>query len=265
MTGVDVSVDVSVVVTAHAETFVAGPTMRSADRAVAAARAAGRSIETIVCLDAATAATEAYFAQPRFEQWRRVSVTEGDLGGARNAVLPHTTGRYLAFLDADDLFGVNWLVDGLDRAERAAARGERVILHPEVNVFFDGQRSVLVNLDQDAPLFTPQLMYFRNYYDALCLAPREAYEQVPYRRIDPSRGIGFEDWQWAIETMAAGWVHRVARDTVIFKRRRDRSLLSTSRGAVPRFLEPMAIDSVADLAAPRQETSSNPHQGDPVR
>jgi len=33
-------------------------------------------------------------------------------------------------------------------------------------------------------------------------------------------GYAFEDWQWNNETLEAGYVHRVVRDTVHFKRRR---------------------------------------------
>ena len=39
---------------------------------------------------------------------------EGDLGRVRNALVPRATGRYIAFLDADDLFSENWLAEGLD-------------------------------------------------------------------------------------------------------------------------------------------------------
>ena len=65
------TVDLALVVTAHDETAVSGPTMRSADRAVAAARDAGLSVQTILALDAATEATTAYFGQACFDHWER--------------------------------------------------------------------------------------------------------------------------------------------------------------------------------------------------
>ncbi|UMG93044.1 glycosyltransferase family A protein [Nocardioides sp. TF02-7] len=242
-------VDLSLVVTAHDETAVCGPTMRSADAAVAAARDAGHRVQTVVVLDAATAATTAYFDQPRFAHWERWAMAEGDLGRVRNAVVPRLAGRNVAFLDADDLFSENWLVDGLAVLADAEAAGERVIAHPELNVVFDGQHDVLVNLDQGSPLFDPHLFYVRNTYDSLCLAPRAAHLEVPYVHRDIPRGLSYQDWQFSVETMNRGWRHVVVPDTIIFKRRRDTSLVveSNTRKAIVRALPALAIDRVRDL------------------
>jgi glycosyltransferase involved in cell wall biosynthesis len=241
--------DLTLGVTAHNETAVCGPTMRSADLAVAAARDAGYTVQTIVALDKASDATRAYFHQPRFDHWDRRAFDEGDLGRVRNAVLPQTDGRYVAFLDADDLFSENWLAEGVAELERRAGRSEKAIMHPELNVIFDAEQSVLVNVDQDSPLFTPHQLYVRNTYDALCIAPREAFLEVPYRPNDIARGLAFEDWTWGIEAMGRGWRHAVVPDTIIFKRRRDSSLVtaSSSRRSVVRALPEMAIDRVRDL------------------
>jgi hypothetical protein len=81
------------------------------------------------------------------------------------------------------------------------------------------------------------------------MAPREAHLQVPYVHRDISNGLSFQDWQWGIETMAAGWEHVAVKDTIIFKRRRDASLVTESLGrrAIVRGLEAMAIDRVAGI------------------
>lgn len=241
--------DVTVVVTAHDESAVCGPTMRSAEAAIAAARASGLVVEQIVSLDAPAETTRRYFHQPRFDAWQRREYDVRDLGKVRNAVLPDTAGRHVAFLDADDLYSENWLVAGVAALDAAAERGERIIAHPELNVIFDATSTVLVNLDQDDPLFTPHYLYVRNFYDALCLAPREAYLEVPYRLNDLANGLAFEDWTFAVESMTAGWKHVVVPDTIIFKRRRDNSLVtaSSSRKSVIRALPGMAIDRITDL------------------
>ncbi|TYL51607.1 glycosyltransferase family 2 protein [Nocardioides sp. BGMRC 2183] len=243
------STDLTLVVTVHDETAVCGPTMQSAEAAIAAARAAGLDVQQIVALDRATDATRAYFQQTRFDQWDRRSFDVGDLGKVRNAVLPQTDGRYVAFLDADDLFSENWLASGVAYLQDREARSETAIAHPELNVIFDAEQSVLVNIDQDSPLFTPHQLYLRNPYDALCIAAREAFLDVPYRPNDIAAGLAFEDWTWGIETMSRGWRHVVVPDTIIFKRRRDSSLVtaSSARRAVVRSLPEMAIDRVRDL------------------
>jgi hypothetical protein len=82
------------------------------------------------------------------------------------------------------------------------------------------------------------------------MAPREAHMEWPYTPRDVPNGLSFQDFQFTIETLAAGWRHLVVPDTIIFKRRRDFSLVteSTGRKSVVRSLPAMAIDRVRDLA-----------------
>jgi hypothetical protein len=206
--------DLTLIVTAHSETLVSGPTMASADFAVAAARDAGYTVQTIIALDRATEATAEYFHQADFDHWERWEMDEGDL-----------------------------------------ERGQRAIAHPEVIATFDGAVGIHQNVDQRSPLFTPYFLYMRNAYDSLCLTPREAHLAVPYVHRDIERGLSWQDWQFAIETMSRGWEHVVVPDTAIFKRRRDFSLMveSAGRKSLLRSLPEMAIDRVRDLANLRSD------------
>jgi glycosyltransferase involved in cell wall biosynthesis len=253
--------DLTLVVTVHSETLVAGPTMASADLAVAAARAAGYTVQTVIALDNATPATTEYFAQADFDHWERWVMQEGDLGRVRNALAPRTDGRYIAYLDADDMYSENWLAKGLAVADAAREHGEQVIAHPEVIITFDGAVGMHQNVDQSSPLFTPYFLYVRNCYDSLCLTPREAHLTVPYVHRDIPNGLSWQDWQFAIETMSRGWRHVLVTDTIIFKRRRDFSLMveSAGRRALVRSLPEMAIDRVRDLTRP-----GKPDDGDSV-
>lgn len=245
--------DLTVVVTAHNETVVCGPTMKAADDAIESARDRGFTVQPVITFDKATEATRAYLGQGRFDHWERWEMHEGDLGRVRNALLPRTEGRFIAFLDADDLFSENWLADGVAVLDEAEQAGRRLIAHPELNVLFDGANSVLVNIDQDSPLFTPYYTYFRNYHDSLCLTPRQAHLDIPYVSRDIPNGLSFQDWQFSIETMAAGWEHVVVPDTIIFKRRRDFSLVveSSNRKSIVRKLPHLAIDRVGGLGRVR--------------
>lgn len=244
--------DLTLVVTAHNETLVCGPTMASADRAVEVAREAGWTVQTVIALDRASEATTEYFHQPDFDHWERWTMDQGDLGRVRNEIVPRTVGRYVAFLDADDLFSENWLAKGVADLEAARARGERAIAHPEVIITFDGGVGIHQNVEQASPLFTPYFLYMRNLYDSLCMTPREAHLEIPYVHRDIPNGLSWQDWQFAIETMSRGWQHILARDTIIFKRRRDFSLMieSAGRKSLLRSLPEMAIDRIGDLARP---------------
>lgn len=241
--------DLSVGLTAHRETFVAGPTMRSAEAAVAHARAAGFTVECLIGLDTAHPDTVAFFSQPAFAEWRRSEVSFRDQGLTRNALAQVATGRFLAFLDADDLFSENWLTNACRILQAAEAAGRDVIVHPEMHWQFDAIQNVNVCPAQDDPFFSPYVMSTANYYDALCVAPRRAWIDHPWPSRDIDNGFAFEDYQWFVEMTAMGWRHDVARDTIMFKRRRDDSQHVTARGrsALVRPVEPLAIDQVGKM------------------
>ena len=242
--------DITLAMTVHAETFLAGPTMHSAQAAIAAAEAAGHRVERLIGLDTATDAARAYFGQPAFDDWTKIEVSCRDQGLTRNALVEAATGTYLAFLDADDLFSENWLAKAADTLDAAAAAGrDKVIVHPELNWQFDAINNVYANPAQDDPFFSPHVMSTANYYDALCMAPRAAWLELGFPRRDVSGGFAMEDYQWFVEMTARGWEHDVARDTIIFKRRRDQSQSVEARGktALIRAIEPLAIDQVGRM------------------
>jgi len=251
--------DLSVVVTAHSETVVSGPTMRAAEASVVAAITAGVSVEKIIAFDNATTASRNVFSQYESLGWQCLEINEGDLGRTRNKVIrDHVNGDAVAFLDADDLFSENWLVNGFARLQEARRQGQpRCIIHPELNWLFDGTSSVYWNPDQNDQLFLSRAFYLTNYYDSLCLAPREAHLELPYVHRDIPAGLSFQDWQFSIETMAAGWVHFAAADTIIFKRRRDTSLVTESRArqSIVRDLGAMRIDRIGNLGDPQKTPS----------
>jgi len=244
-------VDISLILTVHNETVVTGVTMIAANASVKAAERAGYSVEKIIVLDAATPRTRACLSNPAYSDWQLIDLSERDLGRARNRVVRMARGSYVAFLDADDLFSENWLAQGAAVLDAGAAAGERVIAHPAINWIFDADQALMAVTPQESPIFSPVFFYFENYYDSLCMAPRQAHLDIPYVSRDIPNGLSYQDSQFAIETLAAGWLHRTAKDTIIFKRRRDTSLVTESqnRKSVIRQIEPLAIENIPDLIA----------------
>jgi hypothetical protein len=223
--------------------------MHSAEAAIHAAEVAGFRVERLIGFDTPAEDCRAYFTQQAFAAWKTAEFELQDQGRARNALAEIAIGRWIAFLDADDLFSENWLSAGAWRLAQTRDEGERVIVHPEINWFFDGWGSMFTKPAQDDSLFTPYYFFVANYYDTLCMAPREAFLEMPYATRAIPSGFAYEDWQWNIETMAAGWRHVIAADTIVFKRRRDGSQTQESldRAACIRAVEPMAIDRVMEL------------------
>lgn len=241
--------DISAILTVHDETVVAGPTIGSAELAIARAEAAGYSVERLIGLDAPSDACKAYFAQDSLSNWRRETAAFKDQGRARNSFAEKARGRWIAFLDGDDLWSENWLVEAARMLEDAEGRDETVIVHPELNWVFDRRAQIMAKIGQDDPLFSPHYFYFTNHYDTLCIAARKVFLDFPYAHRDIENGFAFEDLQWNIETMAAGLKHVIARDTIIFKRRRNMSqtIRAGQRGATIRDLEPLKIDRIDGL------------------
>jgi glycosyltransferase involved in cell wall biosynthesis len=212
--------DITAILTAHREGALAGPSIRSLSDAVAAARAEGIDVEVGIALDAPDGTTRLMVADLPARGWWVEEYGFKDQGKARNAAVSRSRGRYVAFLDGDDLWSENWLVQAYALAETDPGR---IIAHPEVDWFFENSDNLFFHLDQTDPLFDPAFLRFQNYWDAMCLAPVAAYREHPYVERDVKAGFAYEDWSWSIETYDAGYVHRVVEDTIHFKRRRKAS------------------------------------------
>ena len=238
--------DITIVLTAHDEANLVGPTIRSAEQAIQCIQPLGLSVEKIFMLDNPTPECDQFFSQSRFSEWRIIKVDHKDQGKVRNDAVKLVSGKWLAFLDADDLWSENWLLASIPLLETAEKKGEKVIIHPELNWFFEASPTILVNLADDDPVYDPYYYYFYNYYDALCICPREAYVDAPFADRDLKSGFAFEDWQWNLETTDFGWHHQVATDTIIFKRRRagSQTLAASQSKAVFRDLSSLHIENI---------------------
>lgn len=211
--------DITVVITAHREGLLAGMSLTSCLDAIAMAERDGLSIEKLLILDCANDETKAVFEDAHSLGFAKIETDFGDQGQARNLAVQQAKGRYIAFLDADDLWGYNWLVE----AYTLCVDRPRIIAHPEYNWFFEGSNNILVKADQESNEYTNEFLRFGNYWDALCLAPRQAYLDVPYYDRDVKGGFAYEDWFWNCVTIEKGYIHKSVPNTVHFKRRRQGS------------------------------------------
>lgn len=212
--------DLTCVVTGHREGRLAVPGLKSFWAAVDHAEASGYVVETMLCLDRPDALTASLFDSFRREGTVASEFDFGDQGKVRNAAVTAASGRYTAFLDVDDLWSEDWLSVALDFLKD---RPDTHIAHPAYNYFFENQATIFCHVDQESPEFRLDLLRIANYWDALCVCPTAIYREFPFCDRNIAGGYAYEDWVWNCETVAAGKIHKVVPDTVLFKRRQKLS------------------------------------------
>lgn len=186
--------------------------------AAAVARTGGLTVEILVLLaDPAPATRQALAAAER--HGGRVEETDHtEPGPLRRCAVERANGEYIALLDDGSLWSENWLA----RAHAVCSSDPgRVIAHPEAYWFFDGARGVYFVPDQMDPEFDSAYLRIANCWEPRCLAPAAAYDAAAEQ---PSASSDDIDWHWSIRTVADGFCHRVAVETVHFKRARPESL-----------------------------------------
>lgn len=143
----------------------------------------------------------------------------GDLGLSRNFGVNKSQADFIAFVDADDLWGYKWLT----LAFELQSSFESSILHPEISYYFGSSLTkdshiVARHIGTNSKEFNAYLMTTHNYWTSACFAPREIYLETPYRPQDKHFRIGMEDWTFNLETFSKGREHIVVPGAVHFIR-----------------------------------------------
>lgn len=209
--------DVSVILTAHSEGRLAHRSVKSARRAVRFAQQRGVEVELIAVLDSASQETTLYFEEQKqlFNHISRVDFR--DRGLSRNHGVDLASGRYVSFLDADDLYSENWI----ESAFRFAAEHPtlKLVLHPALNIYFGRDLLLLPHVESTSTDYAPLNLLEFNYWTALSFVARHLFlKGNQYIAINLSQGFGHEDWWWNCETVANGALHRIVPQTVHFIR-----------------------------------------------
>ncbi len=225
------TIDITAIVTAHREGLLAPATLATLARAVEIARVEGLNVEIVVMLDRADALTREVFQH--FSETRipleMHEVDFGDPGASRNAAVRVARGRWIALLDADDLWCADWLVASFRAAE---SDSRSIVWHPEVNVYFGVNPHVFVHADMDAPEYELSHLAVRNDWTSLSFARRELFEAVPYRPSKLSAQIGYEDWTWNMDVISAGAIHKTVKGTGhAIRTKRGASVVQSSNAA----------------------------------
>lgn len=243
--------DITVTIVFHREGAYAAPALASMHELVSRARSDGLQVEARAVLDCPDARTKQIVAARGAWLDGVDEVAYADLGLSRNHGVQSACGKFLAFLDGDDL----WCDDWLSLAHSAAVAtglSEEAIWHPESLFYFSegdfdrhstnhlahpsAQAFHLLSRSTRDPGFDRNALFLNNVWTANIFAARSLHRRFPYKAIDKDAGFGVEDWSWNIETVWAEVPHFVVPDTVHLIRVKDSGSLgqrNTAEGLLP--------------------------------
>jgi len=232
-----VNIDVSCVVNGHHESHVIAATISSVLRAIEYAKCCGIRTELIVVLDDPDDDTASVVNNFSNEDLAIHTVFFRDLGSSRNYAVEMSQGKYITFIDGDDLWCKTWISNSF----RMAKSRRPAVYHPEYNIYFGtSEPHVLHHVDMDDSDYLEQAIFWENYWTALAFSDRDIYEKYSYHNNDIAAGFGYEDWTWNVATIDGGIRHHVVKGTCHFIRRTDgnSSLLNLTNNshAIPRIL-----------------------------
>lgn len=152
----------------------------------------------------------------------------GDLGLARNEGVKFANGRFVQFLDGDDMLGATWLRDAFTYAKRFD--NDDFVLHPEYSCMFGAAQFFHRHVGDDSPEYDPRGFVQWNHWSALAFAPKDLFERFPYESSDDTWTN--EDYGFNTTTVGEGVVHRCVPGAVHFVRMKlDQSSMSARMSA----------------------------------
>lgn len=233
----DTDLDITLVVNAHRERHYLLPTLKACEAALKPCREAGLFVELVIAADNPDDETlhiAESFASQHGHRVLRLDVR--DLGMARNAAVRDARGRYVAFMDGDDLPSRNWVSEAYAFAEQV---GTASVFHPATNYMFGaGQTYIYVHRDMDDPEYNPAALVAENYWTAITMASRQLFLDNPYEPNLLKYGIAYEDWSWNALTHSKGVTHKVVPGTSHYIRRKSQGSLlqqTVQSGSLPRL------------------------------
>ncbi len=152
-----------------------------------------------------------------------------DVGLSRNFCANQAKGKYIFFIDADDLISNNFIDEALKKLE---STNDDILLHPESCLSFQDKGGFysLWRMNAGATIEDDiYVMFERNLWISSVIGKREIFIEHPYKAT--ANGFGHEDYMFNMETLAANIRHDIVPQTMYFYRQKNNSLLRLSENS----------------------------------
>jgi glycosyltransferase involved in cell wall biosynthesis len=214
----DYSVDLSIIITAHNEGILIHKTIASVRRAVT--KLEGRfTYEIILHIDKPNQATSEYVKIHKNTSLKDVRIYDnnfGDLGLSRNFAVTKAYGKFVSFIDADDLMSQNWLIDAYDFLSKHEYG--KYVAHTAMTVEFGDVNSIIQKYGEINKTTDTLLNVYSARWNSVIIAPRTVLLKYPYPTNNP--GYGYEDWFLSCSFIQNNIHNTLIPETVIFVRRK---------------------------------------------
>lgn len=206
----------SIIVTAHHEGLIAHKTMQSIERAAAKLEKASLPYEVIISIDRGDKTTVDYF-----KSYNNLPVTvyhwdHGDLSSSRNSAIAKAHGKFVAFIDADDLMSENWLHDSVQLLSQKTYNN--YVAHSAYTIEFEGADAIVQKTGCTSKAQDMLLSVLSGRWNSVIVAPITLLKKFPYAPNSP--GYGYEDWYLSCCLIDSGVKNILVPETAIFVRRK---------------------------------------------
>lgn len=217
-------IDLSIVVTAHSEGILLHKTLRSVFRSIEKLKKNRIKFEVIVHVDNGN--EETLECLRKYANKEKIIIVEnsfGSLSQSRNFAVSVAKGKYVSFLDGDDLISENWYLNALTILRE---NDEECIVYPESVLTFQDDNSHVLTIQRKFDNSSEDYLTIlsANLWGSVVMAKRETFLKVPY--IVMSDGYCYEDYAFNVQTLERNIPHLIAPKTVLFYRRSNNSMLA---------------------------------------
>lgn len=160
----------------------------------------------------------------------------GSLSAARNVGIDHTKTEYVGFNDGDDFFSANRIEEML---KAQIISQQPILCFPEKIISF-GVKAESQTITNSRHLPMIQMLNY-HFWTYASFAPTWIYQNHPFHEsIGKNSKFAFEDWDFNLRCIAANIELTPIKDTYMFYRRRENSML-TEHIAYNSFVPPSSF------------------------